>query len=183
MTTSTEIPSTSERPQASSRVRRPFDLLLALGAFLVLSVILATIDGLPTGSNELSDDVTRGVHTVPHWLTVSGSFVALVASLLLALLVINALVRRDPLGALNAVVSAAVKALREAYVPADEAAIASVRQWNRTRDVFGSVPCGPTSSTLMSATHGLAARISDHPHDASAIGWSTDAIAASSAGS
>jgi uncharacterized membrane protein YbhN (UPF0104 family) len=90
----------------SRRVRRPMDLFLTVSALCSLAVVLVVIHGLPAGSGELSNDLTRAVRSVPHWLTVGGALVTLVGSFALVPVALSALLRREARGALNAAVAA-----------------------------------------------------------------------------
>jgi uncharacterized protein (TIRG00374 family) len=87
------------------------DLVLSMSAFGALVVTFAAIHGLPTGSEELSNDLTRAARAIPHWLGVGAALVALVASFVLALLGLNVLLRREARGAVNAAISAAAATL------------------------------------------------------------------------
>lgn len=100
----------TEDDRPDRRVRRSLDLFDAVAALVVLALFLGLVHGLPTGSNELSNDVVRALRGIPHDVGVGGLLLALLASLVLVPLSLNTLLRRDPLGAIAAAVAAALGA-------------------------------------------------------------------------
>ena len=68
-------------PSQGSRVRRPTDALLAIFALIVVVLALGLVRALPTGSTELSNDVSRWLHHIPLWLSSGAEVVAALVSI------------------------------------------------------------------------------------------------------
>jgi uncharacterized membrane protein YbhN (UPF0104 family) len=94
-------------PSQGNRVRRPTDALLATFALIVVVVALAVVRTLPTGSTELSNDVSRWLRHIPLWLSSGAEVVAVLLSIAVVVTALVALIRRDIRSALNAVSAAA----------------------------------------------------------------------------
>ena len=96
--------------RSGQQVRRPTDLLLAVGALAVLGAVLGLIQGLPTGSTEISRDVSRWLVHVPRWLSSGAEVIAALGGIALVIVALVTLLRFERQGALNAVVAAVVAA-------------------------------------------------------------------------
>jgi glycosyltransferase 2 family protein len=94
-------------PPQGNRVRRPTDALLAIFALIVVVVALAVVRTLPTGSTELSNDVSRWLRHIPLWLSSGAEVVAALLSTAVVVAALVALIRRDIRSAMNAVGAAA----------------------------------------------------------------------------
>lgn len=103
-------PSQRHGPRSFERVRRPFDLLLAVLALGVVVVTLGLIRTLPTGSAEVSADVSSWLVHFPRWLSLGAGVVAAIGSFALVVVALLALVRHEARGALNAAVAAVAAA-------------------------------------------------------------------------
>jgi uncharacterized membrane protein YbhN (UPF0104 family)/tRNA A-37 threonylcarbamoyl transferase component Bud32 len=93
-------------PGERRRVRRPTDALLAIFALIIVVLALAIVRALPTGSTELSNDVSRWLHHIPLWLSSGAEVVAWLASIALVVVTLVVLLRSDVRSALNAVAAA-----------------------------------------------------------------------------
>lgn len=103
--------SVRRRLRTFQRVRRPADLLLAVLALAIDAVLLALVHALPVGSQEISNDIAKGLLRIPRWLSFGASVITVIACLLLAVIILSTLVRREAQGALNAGAGAAVGAV------------------------------------------------------------------------
>lgn len=97
-------------PSKRARVRRPTDALLACFALIVVTATLGVIRILPTGSTELSNDVSRWLRHIPLWLSSGAEALAALASIAVVVIALVILIRTDARSALNAI-SAAVAAM------------------------------------------------------------------------
>ncbi len=88
------------------RVHRPSDLLLALAALIALIILLAAVHTLPTGTTEVSNDVSRAMRSIPYAVSIGVSLLATAGALALFLLTINTLARRETAAVVNALVAA-----------------------------------------------------------------------------
>jgi uncharacterized membrane protein YbhN (UPF0104 family) len=93
----------------ADRVRRPTDLLLSIFALMVIVTTLGLIRALPTGSTEISNDVSRWLRHIPVWLSLGAEVIAALASIAVVVIALVALIRVDIRSAVNAI-SAAVAA-------------------------------------------------------------------------
>jgi len=82
------------RESPAERVRRPADLLFGALSLTVVLVIIGSIDALPLGSTELSNDVSHWLEHVPRWLSSLAAVAAGIGCFLFAVLVLFVLVRR-----------------------------------------------------------------------------------------
>ena len=89
-----------------SRVRRPTDALLAIFGLIIVVLALAIVRALPTGSTELSNDVSRWLHHIPLWLSSGAEVVAALVSIGLVVVTLVVLLQSDARSALNAVTAA-----------------------------------------------------------------------------
>jgi uncharacterized protein (TIRG00374 family) len=94
----------------SERVRRPTDLLFAVFALAVVVIVLALIRALPTGSTELSTDVSRWLVHIPRWLSSSAEVISGLGSIALVIVAFVTLSRIDIRSGVNAVVAAVTAA-------------------------------------------------------------------------
>jgi glycosyltransferase 2 family protein len=86
----------------AARVRRPADLLYAFLSLGVIVVLVGSVETLPLGSTEVSDDVSHWVHLIPRWLPYTAVTIVAIGSYVFALVVLATLVRREWRDALNA---------------------------------------------------------------------------------
>jgi uncharacterized membrane protein YbhN (UPF0104 family) len=98
-------------PTQRGRVRRSSDLLLAVFALIVIVLVLVSIRTLPTGSTELSDDVSRWLRHIPRWLSSAAEVIAALGCIAVVVVASIALVRSDVRSAVNALITAAVAAI------------------------------------------------------------------------
>jgi glycosyltransferase 2 family protein len=94
-------------PPRRDRVRRSSDLLLSTVSLIVIVLILSLIRALPTGSTELSTDVSRWLLHIPRWLSAGAEVIAALGCMALVVVAFVALVRNDIRSALNAAIGAA----------------------------------------------------------------------------
>jgi glycosyltransferase 2 family protein len=114
----TRLPKGREQPPAPAPagartgrlVRRPTDFLLALVALGVLAVVLGLVEGLPTGSTEISRDVSRWLHHVPRWLSSGAEVIAALGCIAVLIVALVKLLRQEAQSALNAGVAAVLAA-------------------------------------------------------------------------
>jgi hypothetical protein len=92
-------------------VRRSSDLLLSIVALVLIVFILSLIRTLPTGSTELSNDVSRWLRHIPRWLSSGAEVIAALGCIAVVVVAMVALVRNDIRSALNAASGAAVAAV------------------------------------------------------------------------
>jgi glycosyltransferase 2 family protein len=92
-------------------VRRSSDAMLATVALIVIVFVLGVIRTLPTGSTELSTDVSRWLRHIPRWLSAGAEVVAALGCIALVVVALVTLVRTDIRSAINAVSAAAAAAL------------------------------------------------------------------------
>jgi uncharacterized membrane protein YbhN (UPF0104 family) len=101
-------------PHAGARrrhlVRRPTDLLLALGALGGLAVVLGLIEGLPTGSTEISGDVSRWLDHVPRLLSSAAEAIAALGCIAVVIVAVVKLLRQEVQSVLNAAMAAVLAA-------------------------------------------------------------------------
>jgi uncharacterized membrane protein YbhN (UPF0104 family) len=97
-----EIPP-ARRRAAPDRVRRPADLLLAVFAFVVIAVVLGSIQALPLGSTEVADDVSGWLLHIPRWLSYAAAVVAGVTCFVLLVVALVVLARDQWRDARNAI--------------------------------------------------------------------------------
>ena len=88
------------------RVRRPSDLLFAIFALGVVVITLGLVRELPTGSTEVSSDVSRWLVHFPRWLSLGAAVVAGIGGVAFVATSLVNLVRNDARSALNAGVDA-----------------------------------------------------------------------------
>ena len=88
------------------RVRRPSDLLLAVFALSVVVITLGLVRALPTGSTEVSRDVSRWLFHIPRWLSLGAAVVAGIGGFAFVATALINLVRHEARSALNAGVAA-----------------------------------------------------------------------------
>jgi glycosyltransferase 2 family protein len=93
------------RSQGSGRVRRPADLLYALGAFVIVAAGLGSIRIVPAGSREVANDVSSWMTHIPRWLSYSAAVVSGVSCFVLVIMALVVLVRSDWRDARNACVA------------------------------------------------------------------------------
>lgn len=98
------VPDVTSPPRESptGRVRRPADLLFGLLSLTVVLVIIGSVDALPLGSTELSNDVSHWLEHIPRWLSSLAAVAAGIGCFLFAGVVLFVLVRRVWRDALNA---------------------------------------------------------------------------------
>lgn len=89
-------------------MRRPTDALLSLVALVVVIVTFALIRILPTGSNEISSDVSRWLHHVPLWLSSGAEAVVALGTIAVIVVASVTLIRTDARSSLNAAIAVAV---------------------------------------------------------------------------
>ncbi len=92
--------------RGSERVRRPADLLLSLLALAVVVITLGLVRALPTGSTEVSNDVSRWLVHVPRWLSLTSSVAATIGAVAFVAVALFTLLRSEARSALNAAVAA-----------------------------------------------------------------------------
>ncbi|HEY1762384.1 MAG TPA: lysylphosphatidylglycerol synthase transmembrane domain-containing protein [Acidimicrobiales bacterium] len=92
-------------------MRRPTDLLLAIFALIVVAFTLGVIRTLPTGSTELSNDVSRWLRHIPLWLSSGTEVLAALASLTVIVVAFVFLIRIDIRSAMNASSAAVIAAI------------------------------------------------------------------------
>jgi uncharacterized membrane protein YbhN (UPF0104 family) len=97
-----EIPPARQRA-GPDRVRRPADLLLAVFAFVVIAVVLGSIQALPLGSTEVADDVSGWLLHIPRWLSYAAAVVAGVTCFVLLVVALVVLARDQWRDARNAI--------------------------------------------------------------------------------
>src|ERR1700679_3266399 len=98
-------------PARRDRVRRPTDILLSIFAIVVLLLTYALIRILPTGSTEISNDVSRWLRHIPLWLSSGAEVVAALGSIALIVVAVVTLIRTDLRSGVNAAISAAITAI------------------------------------------------------------------------
>src|ERR1700722_19794241 len=89
------------------RVRRSTDFSLSIFALLVIVFTLGLIRTLPTGSTELSNDVSRWLQHIPRWLSSGAEVIAALGCIALVVVALVALIRTDIRSAINAASGAA----------------------------------------------------------------------------
>jgi len=94
-------------PSQRDRVRRSSDLLLSMVSLIVIVLTLSLIRALPTGSTELSTDVSSWLLHIPRWLSAGAEVIAALGCIALVVVALVALVRTDIRSALNAAGGAA----------------------------------------------------------------------------
>jgi glycosyltransferase 2 family protein len=102
-------------PSRQERVRRPTDLLLSVVALIVIAGTLGLIRALPTGSTEISSDVSHWLRHIPRWLSSGAEVVAGLGCIALVVVALVTLLRIDHQSAVNAA-GAAVAATIAAIV-------------------------------------------------------------------
>jgi uncharacterized membrane protein YbhN (UPF0104 family) len=100
-------PEMASTPSQRDRVRRSSDLLLSAASLIVIVLVLSVIRALPTGSTELSTDVSRWLRHIPRWLSAGAEVIAALGCIALVVVALVALVRTDVRSAINAVSGAA----------------------------------------------------------------------------
>ncbi len=104
------VPGTGDGPdaapsQAEARVRRPADLLWAIGAGIVIWFLVTVAHTLPVGTRELTANFARITGHLPRLLIVVLAVVAALATIVLAVLMAVTLVRKRRLDGVNAAVA------------------------------------------------------------------------------
>src|ERR1700683_2026971 len=94
-------------PSQRDRVRRSSDLLLSIVSLVVIALTLSLIRTLPTGSTELSNDVSRWLRHIPRWLSSGAEVIAALGCTAVVVVALIALVRFDIRSAVNATCGAA----------------------------------------------------------------------------
>jgi uncharacterized membrane protein YbhN (UPF0104 family) len=94
-------------PPRRDRVRRSSDLLLSTVSLIVIVLTLSVIRALPTGSTELSTDVSSWLLHIPLWLSAGAEVIAALGCIALVVVALVALVRNEIRSALNAAIGAA----------------------------------------------------------------------------
>src|ERR1700735_3538129 len=106
-------------PRAAGRVRRPADLLFAVGSLAVVVTVLGTIRTLPLGCTELADDVSHWLAHIPRWLSSAAAVIAGTGCFVLAVVALVIMVRsrwRDARNAIVAAIAAAAAAIAASAV-------------------------------------------------------------------
>jgi uncharacterized membrane protein YbhN (UPF0104 family) len=98
-------------PSRRDRVRRSSDALLATVALIAIVLVLGVIRTLPTGSTELSTDVSRWLRQIPRWLSAGAEVIAALGCIALVVVALVTLLRTDIRSAINAVSAAAAATL------------------------------------------------------------------------
>ena len=137
-------PGLAHSPQRD-RVRRSSDLLLAVFSLIFIVVVLISIRTLPTGSTELSNDVSLWLRQIPRWLSSGAEVVAALGCIAVVIVGSIALVRNDIRSAVNARYAARLlRRLRRSLPPASGMA-RTVRSRSRSsiaaiRSSLSSIP-------------------------------------------
>ncbi len=100
-----------ERVASGERVRRPADLLFAIGSAFVVALLLGLAHELPTGTQEITSTVDRVVHHVPDVLRVALETVSYIGCIAFVVAALVHLARREALTVLDAVTAAALAAV------------------------------------------------------------------------
>src|ERR1700722_8542346 len=98
-------------PSQRDRVHRSTDLLLSMVSLVIIILTLSSIRSLPTGSTELSNDVSRWLRHIPRWLSSGAEVIAALACVAVVVLAFIVLIRRDIRSAVNATSGAAAAAV------------------------------------------------------------------------
>jgi uncharacterized membrane protein YbhN (UPF0104 family) len=102
------VPGGQEGPEAPSeaeaRVRRPADLLWAVGAVVVIGFLVVVAHTLPVGTRELTANFARDTGHLPRLLIVVLAVIAALATIALAVIRAVTLVRKRRLDGVNAAV-------------------------------------------------------------------------------
>jgi uncharacterized membrane protein YbhN (UPF0104 family) len=101
------MPGLAHSPSQRDRVRRSSDVLLSIVALIAIILVLGVIRTLPTGSTELSADVSSWLRHIPRWLSAGAEVIAALGCIALVVVALVALVRTDIRSAINAVSAAA----------------------------------------------------------------------------
>jgi glycosyltransferase 2 family protein len=94
-------------PSQRDRVRRSSDVLLSTASLIAIILVLSLIRALPTGSTELSTDVSNWLRHIPRWLSAGAEVIAALGCIALVVVALVALVRTDIRSAINAACGAA----------------------------------------------------------------------------
>ncbi len=89
------------------RIHRPTDLALSVVALFIVVFTLGVIRTLPTGSTELSNDVSRWLSHIPRWVSSGAEVVLALGCIALVVVALIVLVRSDIRSAFNAAGGAA----------------------------------------------------------------------------
>jgi uncharacterized membrane protein YbhN (UPF0104 family) len=100
-------PGTAPPPSQRDRVRRSSDVLLSVVSLIAIALILSLIRTLPTGSTELSRDVSHWLRHIPRWLSAGAEVIAALGCIALVVVALVALIRTDIRSAINAACGAA----------------------------------------------------------------------------
>lgn len=100
-------PGLARPPSQQDRVRRSSDLLLSIVSLIVIVLTLSLIRVLPTGSTELSTDVSRWLRHIPRWLSAGAEVIAALGCIALVVVALVDLIRTDLRSAFNAAGGAA----------------------------------------------------------------------------
>ncbi len=91
--------------EAAVRVRRPADLLWVIGAVIAIAFLIGVAHTLPTGTRELTANVTRITSHLPRLLVVALAALAALGTIVLIVLMAVMLARRRRLDGVNAAVA------------------------------------------------------------------------------
>ena len=86
-------------------MRRPADLLWVIGAVIIIAFLLAVAHILPTGTRELTSNVSRSIVHLPRLLVALLAALSALATIVLIVLMAIMLARRRPLDGVNAAVA------------------------------------------------------------------------------